>query len=68
MARIPDSFIHDLLARTDIVELIGARVELKRAGREYKGLSPFTSEKSPSFFVSPQKQMFFDFSSATFSE
>ena len=63
MARIPDSFIHDLLARTDIVELIGARVELKRAGREYKGLSPFTSEKSPSFFVSPQKQMFFDFSS-----
>ncbi|NKF21975.1 DNA primase [Solimonas marina] len=61
--RIPDSFIHDLLARTDIVELIGARVELKRAGKEFKGLSPFTSEKSPSFFVSPQKQMFFDFSS-----
>ncbi len=61
--RIPDAFIHDLLARTDIVELIGARVELKRAGKELKGLSPFTSEKSPSFFVSPQKQMFFDFSS-----
>ena len=63
LARIPDSFIHDLLARTDIVELIGARVDLKRAGKEFKGLSPFTSEKSPSFFVSPQKQMFFDFSS-----
>ncbi|WP_043112926.1 DNA primase [Solimonas flava] len=63
MARIPDSFIHDLLARTDIVELIGSRVDLKRAGKEMKGLSPFTSEKSPSFFVSPQKQMFFDFSS-----
>lgn len=61
--RIPDAFIHDLLARTDIVELIGSRVELKRAGKEFKGLSPFTSEKSPSFFVSPQKQMFFDFSS-----
>ncbi|TJY59883.1 DNA primase [Sinimarinibacterium sp. CAU 1509] len=61
--RIPDSFIHDLLARTDIVELIGSRVELKRAGRELRGLSPFTSEKSPSFFVSPVKQMFFDFSS-----
>ncbi|MFA5939996.1 MAG: DNA primase [Sinimarinibacterium sp.] len=61
--RIPDSFIHDLLARTDIAELIGARVELKRAGRELRGLSPFTNEKSPSFFVSPQKQMFFDFSS-----
>jgi DNA primase len=61
--RIPDAFIQDLLARTDLVELIGARVELKRAGREYKGLSPFTNEKSPSFFVSPAKQMFFDFSS-----
>ncbi|HEY1075130.1 MAG TPA: CHC2 zinc finger domain-containing protein, partial [Fontimonas sp.] len=61
--RIPDSFIHDLLARTDIVELIGTRMELKRAGRELKGLSPFTNEKTPSFHVNPQKQMFFDFSS-----
>ena len=61
--RIPDSFIHDLLTRVDIVEVVGSRVELKRAGREYKGLSPFTNEKSPSFFVNPAKQMFFDFSS-----
>jgi DNA primase len=61
--RIPDSFIQELLARTDIVEVIGARIELKRAGKEYKGLSPFTHEKTPSFFVSPAKQMFFDFSS-----
>jgi DNA primase len=61
--RIPDSFIHDLLSRVDIVEVVGSRVELKRAGREYKGLSPFTNEKSPSFFVNPAKQMFFDFSS-----
>lgn len=61
--RIPDSFIHDLLSRTDIVEVVGSRVELKRAGREFKGLSPFTNEKSPSFFVNPAKQMFFDFSS-----
>ncbi len=61
--RIPDSFIQDLLARTDIVEVIGLRVELKRAGKEFKGLSPFSNEKSPSFFVSPAKQMFFDFSS-----
>jgi DNA primase len=61
--RIPDSFIHDLLSRTDIVEVVGSRVELKRAGREYKGLSPFTNEKSASFFVNPAKQMFFDFSS-----
>ena len=61
--RIPDSFIQDLLARSDIVEIIGTRVELKRAGKELKGLSPFTHEKSPSFFVSPAKQMYFDFSS-----
>lgn len=60
---IPDSFIQELLARIDIVEVIGARLELKRAGREYKARSPFTNEKTPSFFVSPAKQMFFDFSS-----
>jgi DNA primase len=63
MSRIPQGFIQDLLSRTDIVEVVGARVDLKRAGKEYKGLSPFTNEKSPSFFVSPAKQMFFCFSS-----
>ncbi len=61
--RIPESFIHDLLARVDIVELIGSRIELKRSGKEYKANSPFSNEKTPSFFVSPVKQMFFDFSS-----
>jgi DNA primase len=61
--RIPDSFIQELLARSDIVELIGSRLELHRAGREYKARSPFTNEKTPSFFVSPAKQMYFDFSS-----
>ncbi len=61
--RIPNSFIQDLLSRVDIVEVVGSRIELKRAGREFKGLSPFTNEKSPSLFVNPAKQMFFDFSS-----
>src|SRR3569623_3379996 len=61
--RIPEAFIQEFLARTDIVEVIGSRVELKRAGKEYRGLSPFTHEKSPAFFVNPSKQMFFDFSS-----
>lgn len=60
---IPQGFIQDLLARTDIVEVIGARLELKRAGREFKALSPFTNEKSPSFYVSPAKQFFHCFSS-----
>lgn len=60
---IPQSFIQDLLSRCDIVEVIGARLELKRAGREFKALSPFTNEKTASFHVSPAKQMYFDFSS-----
>jgi DNA primase len=63
MSRIPQNFIHDLLARTDIVEVISSRLELKRAGREYKALSPFSNEKSASFFVSPTKQFFHCFSS-----
>lgn len=61
--RIPDSFIQDLLARTDIVQVIGERLDLRKAGKEYRARSPFTNEKTPSFFVSPTKQMFFDFSS-----
>ena len=58
MARIPDTFIDDLIARTDIVELIGSRVSLKRAGREYHGLCPFHDERTPSFTVSPNKQFY----------
>ena len=58
MARIPDTFIDDLIARTDIVELIGSRIALKRAGREYHGLCPFHDERTPSFTVSPNKQFY----------
>jgi DNA primase len=58
MARIPDAFIDDLLARTDIVELIGSRVPLKRQGREYSARCPFHDERSPSFTVSPTKQFY----------
>ena len=58
MARIPDSFIDSLLARTDIVELIDARVKLKRAGREYTACCPFHDERTPSFYVSPTKQFY----------
>ena len=53
--RIPQSFIDDLIARADIVELVGNRVTLARAGREYKAPCPFHDEKTPSFTVSPQK-------------
>jgi len=58
MARIPDSFIDTLLSRIDIVEVIEARVPLKRAGREYQARCPFHDERSPSFTVSPQKQFY----------
>jgi len=58
MARIPDAFIDDLLARTDIVEVINARVPLKRQGKEYSARCPFHDERSPSFTVSPTKQFY----------
>ncbi|MBC7988581.1 MAG: DNA primase [Luteimonas sp.] len=58
MARIPDAFIDDLLARTDIVEVIGTRVPLKKQGKEYSARCPFHDERSPSFTVSPTKQFY----------
>jgi DNA primase len=56
--RIPQPFIDEVVARSDIVEIIGARVGLKKSGREYKACCPFHAEKSPSFWVSPQKQFY----------
>jgi DNA primase len=56
--RIPQHFIDELIARTDIIEVIGARVQLKRAGREYKACCPFHDEKTPSFTVSADKQFY----------
>ena len=56
--KIPQSFIDELLARTDIVELIDSRVRLKKAGKNYQACCPFHNEKSPSFSVSPEKQFY----------
>ena len=58
MARIPDAFIDELLARTDIVEVVGGRVPLKRQGKEYAARCPFHDERSASFTVSPTKQFY----------
>jgi DNA primase len=58
MSRIPQSFIDELIARADIVEIVGLRVPLKKAGREYKACCPFHTEKTPSFWVSPDKQFY----------
>ena len=52
---IPQDFIDDLVQRADIVEVVGSRVPLTKAGREYKARCPFHAEKTPSFWVSPQK-------------
>ena len=59
--RIPQSFINDLLGRTDIVDLIDARVKLKKAGRNYKACCPFHDEKTPSFSVNPDRQFYYCF-------
>jgi DNA primase len=56
--RIPPGFIQDLLARADIVEVVGQHVELKKTGSNYKGLCPFHGEKTPSFTVSASKQFY----------
>src|SRR5258708_7870304 len=56
--RIPDSFLDELVSRSDIVDVISARVPLKKAGREYKACCPFHNEKSPSFSVSAEKQFY----------
>lgn len=55
---IPQGFIQDLLARADIVDVVGKHVQLKKGGANYMGLCPFHGEKSPSFSVSPSKQFY----------
>src|SRR5262245_2345999 len=61
--RFPPSILEEIKARLPVSAVVGRRVRLQKAGREWKGLSPFNAEKTPSFFVNDQKQRFFDFSS-----
>jgi DNA primase len=60
--RFPPSFLEEIKARLPISEVVRHRVKLMRSGREWKGLSPFNTEKTPSFFVNDQKMAWFDFS------
>ena len=55
--------VQEIKSRMNIEDVVSEYVQLKRAGRNFKGLSPFTNEKSPSFIVSPDKQIWHDFSS-----
>jgi len=61
--RFSPQFLDELRARLPVSEVVGKRVKLRKAGREWKGLSPFNKEKTPSFFVNDGKAMWFDFSS-----
>src|SRR6478752_5391921 len=61
--KFPPSGLEEIRARLPVSEVVGKRVRLQKAGREWKGLSPFNAEKTPSFFVNDQKGFFHDFSS-----
>ena len=61
--KFPDSFLDEIRARLSVSQVVGRRVPLKRAGREWKGLSPFNKEKTPSFTVNDQKGFYHCFSS-----
>ena len=58
---IPQSFIDDLLNRTDIVDVVSSRVQLKKTGKNFSACCPFHKEKTPSFSVSPDKQFYYCF-------
>ncbi|GGK73300.1 DNA primase [Amphritea balenae] len=59
--RIPQAFIDDLLARVSVLDIVDARVKLKRTGKNHSGLCPFHKEKSPSFTVNNEKQFYYCF-------
>jgi len=61
--RLSDKTVDEVKSRLDIVDVIGDFVNLKKSGQNYKGLSPFTNEKTPSFFVSSSKGIYKCFSS-----
>lgn len=58
---IPQSFIDDLLNRTDIVEVVSSRIQLKKTGKNYSACCPVPQGKTPSFTVSPDKQFYYCF-------
>lgn len=63
--RFPPSFLEEIRNRLPVSQVAGRRVKLKKAGREWRGLSPFNKEKTPSFFVNDAKARWFDFSAGT---
>jgi DNA primase len=66
--RVPDSVLHDIKSRVRLSDLVSRSVSLRKQGKEYAGLSPFTAEKTPSFYVNDEKAFFKDFSSGKFGD
>ena len=66
--RFPESFLNELKSRVRISDVVGRKVKLVKKGKEWAGLSPFTAEKTPSFYVNDQKQFFKCFSSGKFGD
>ena len=58
MGRLPEATISEIRSRVEIIDLVGRYVQLKKAGRNHKGLCPFHDEKTPSFNVNPDRQVF----------
>ena len=63
LVRYPPQILEEIRTRLPVSAVVGKRVRLKKAGREWKGLSPFNAEKTPSFYVNDQKQFYHCFSS-----
>ena len=61
--KIPQSFLDKIRARVRVSDVVGQRIELRKQGREWRGLSPFKAEKIPSFYVNDEKGFYHDFSS-----
>ena len=62
--RIPESKISEIAAAADIVQVVSGYIELKKAGKDYRGICPFHGDKDPSLYVSPQKSIFHCFGCA----
>ena len=60
--RFTPEFLDEIKARVTVSDVVGRRVRLKKQGREWRGLSPFNAEKTPSFYVNDAKMQWFDFS------